>query len=363
MNLTISFRLRFSFSAFLIVASPSSLFQRQPSALSALVRHHTTSTRGTRRPSGGQNPHRAVDSPRPVGRFNEPIPAIDLPRVAGVCSMYRLPVVPDTSDLDVCFVGVPFDQATSNRSGTRFGPRQIRNESTQVRRFNQDTGASPYDSLQVADVGDVNMVMYDLAETCRNIRDTFSNLISTGCKTLAMGGDHSVTYPILQAHKARYGPVGLIHIDAHSDVQDHAAGCKLTHGSPFRRAVEENLIDPDRTVQIGIRGSSVSMEDIEYTLKQGFRVVPAHHCHLKSLTPLMEEVRQMMADKPVYISFDIDALDPAFAPGTGTPEIAGLTTAQVLEIIRGCRGLNIVGGDLVEVRTRLGQITITSLPV
>ncbi|KAI0243067.1 Agmatinase, mitochondrial [Lamellibrachia satsuma] len=159
----------------------------------------------------------------------------------------------------------------------------------------------------------------------------------------------------------RYGPVGLVHIDAHSDVQQHASGCKILHGTPFRRAVEESLIDSHRTVQIGIRGSALSMDDIEWTLEQGFRVVPAHHCYHKSLTPLMEEVRDKMGDGPVYISFDIDALDPSYAPGTGTPEIGGLTTVQVLEIIRGCRGLNVVGGDLVEVSPPYDQSGNTAL--
>lgn len=314
-----------------------------------------------RRPSGWLSTRRLADSTTNHVKFNEPIPANDLPRTAGICSMYRLPVVPDSNGLDVCFIGVPLDQGTSNRSGTRFGPRQIRSESPQVRRFNQDTGASPYDSLQVADVGDVNMTIYDIEEAARNIRDTFSYLLSTGCKTLAMGGDHSITYPILQAYKERYGPVGLIHIDAHQDVQEHGSGCKILHGTPIRRAVEEGLIDSHRTVQIGIRSSVLSFDDIEWTLDQGFRVVPANHYYHKSMAPLMEEVRQMMGDKPVYISFDIDALDPSFAPGTGTPEIGGLTTIQVLEIIRGCRGLNIVGGDLVEVSPPYDQSGNTAL--
>ncbi|NWU08317.1 SPEB protein, partial [Cephalopterus ornatus] len=163
------------------------------------------------------------------------------------------------------------------------------------------------------------------------------------------GGDHTITYPILQALAAKHGPVGLVHVDAHTDTADTALGESIYHGTPFRRCVEEELLDRSRVVQIGIRGSSYDPDPYEYSRQQGFRVVPAEECWMKSLEPLMGEVRAQMGDKPVYISFDIDGLDPAYAPGTGTPEIAGLTPAQALEIIRGCKGLNIVGCDLVEV--------------
>uniref|UniRef100_A0A8C9EJC1 Agmatinase n=1 Tax=Pavo cristatus TaxID=9049 RepID=A0A8C9EJC1_PAVCR len=163
------------------------------------------------------------------------------------------------------------------------------------------------------------------------------------------GGDHTITYPILQAVAEKHGPVGLVHVDAHTDTSDMALGEKIYHGTPFRRCVDEGLLDCSRVVQIGIRGSSYAPDPYKYCWDQGFRVVPAEECWMKSLVPLMGEVRQQMGDGPVYISFDIDGLDPAYAPGTGTPEIAGLTPMQALEIIRGCKGLNIVGCDLVEV--------------
>jgi agmatinase len=218
-----------------------------------------------------------------------------------------------------------------------------------IREFNKETGAQPYNSLQVADVGDVRLRMYDLPKACIDIKDAFAELISNGCKTLAIGGDHTITYPILQAYKAKYGPVGLIHVDAHADTGEHMMGCPIAHGTPFRRCVEEGLLDCKRVVQIGLRGTGYNVGDLKWGMDQGFRLVPARHCWHKSLEPLMEEVRQQMGDGPVYISFDIDALDPSFAPGTGTPEIGGLTSIQALELLRGCRGLNIVGGDLVEV--------------
>ncbi|KAJ7306546.1 hypothetical protein JRQ81_009908 [Phrynocephalus forsythii] len=251
--------------------------------------------------------------------------------------------------LDVAFVGVPLDTGTSNRPGARFGPRHIRAESAMVRRFNPSTGADPYHSLVVADIGDVHVNLYNLRDSCRQIREAFRKIVAGGCVPLTMGGDHTITYPILQAVAEKHGPVGLVHVDAHTDTGDEALGEKIYHGTPFRRCVDEGLLDCKRVIQIGIRGSSYSADPYKYCQDQGFRVVLAEDCWWKSLVPLMAEVRQQMGDKPVYISFDIDGIDPAYAPGTGTPEIAGLTPGQALEILRGCRGMNIVGGDLVEV--------------
>ncbi|XP_055654659.1 agmatinase, mitochondrial isoform X2 [Falco peregrinus] len=231
----------------------------------------------------------------------------------------------------------------------RFGPRQIRAESAMVRRYNASTGAAPFDSLQVADIGDVNVNLYNLPDSCRFIRESYQKIVASGCVPLTLGGDHTITYPILQAVAEKHGPVGLVHVDAHTDTGDRALGEKIYHGTPFRRCVEEGLLDCSRVVQIGIRGSSYDPDPYQYCREQGFRVVLAEECWLKSLGPLMEEVRKQMGEQPVYITFDIDGLDPAYAPGTGTPEVAGLTPAQALEIIRGCKGLNLVGCDLVEV--------------
>ncbi|XP_062575769.1 agmatinase, mitochondrial-like [Saccostrea cucullata] len=288
-------------------------------------------------------------STRHGGKFNEPLSGNEMPRSGGIASMMRLPIQNDTQGLGACFVGIPMDIGTSNRSGTRLGPRQIRSESALIRKVNIATGASPFDSFQVADVGDVNFNLYHLPKACEDIRDHYRKLISTGCVPLTMGGDHTISYPILQALKERYGPVGMVHVDAHSDTSDTMLGEKIAHGTPFRRAVEDGCLDPNRVIQIGLRGSNYSVEDYDWAKSQGFRIVTAQDCWHKSLAPLMKEVHEMMGDKPVYISFDIDGLDPAFAPGTGTPEIGGLTSIQGLEIVRGCRGLNVIGGDLVEV--------------
>lgn len=270
-------------------------------------------------------------------------------RSVGICSMMRLPVQATPEGLDAAFVGVPLDIGTSNRPGARFGPRRIREESVLLRTTNPSTGAVPFQFLRVADLGDVNVNLYNLQDSCRLIRADYQKIVAAGCVPLTLGGDHTITYPILQAIAEKHGPVGLVHVDAHMDTADKALGEKLYHGTPFRRCVDEGLLDCKRVVQIGIRGSSTTLDTYRYSRSQGFRVVLAEDCWLKSLVPLMGEVRQQMGGRPIYISFDIDGLDPAYAPGTGTPEIAGLTPSQALEIIRGCQGLNVVGCDLVEV--------------
>ncbi|KAJ1142504.1 hypothetical protein NDU88_008818 [Pleurodeles waltl] len=281
--------------------------------------------------------------------LNVPPSAETVARPAGICTMLKLPFQESSKGLDAAFIGVPLDTGTSNRPGARFGPRHIRAESAMVRRHNASTGAAPYHSLMVADIGDVNVNLYNLPDSCQRIRQKYKEIVDADCIPLTLGGDHTITYPILQAMAEKYGPIGLVHVDAHTDTGDTALGEKIYHGTPFRRCVDERLLDCERVVQIGIRGSCYSPDPYKYSRDQGFRVVPAEDCWLKSLVPLMGEVRKQMGDKPVYISFDIDGLDPAFAPGTGTPEIAGLTPSQGLEIIRGCQGLNVVGCDLVEV--------------
>ncbi|NWW48566.1 SPEB protein, partial [Pedionomus torquatus] len=282
-------------------------------------------------------------------QFNVPPSAQFTARPVGICSMMKLPVQVSAEGLNAAFVGVPLDTGTSNRPGARFGPRHIRAESAMVRRYNSSTGAAPFDSLRVADIGDVNVNLYNLPDSCRLIRESYQRIVASSCVPLTLGGDHTITYPILQAVAEKHGPVGLVHVDAHTDTSNRALGEKIYHGTPFRRCVEEGLLECSRVVQIGIRGSSYDPNPYQYCWDQGFRVVLAEECWMKSLVPLMGEVRKQMGDKPVYISFDIDGLDPAYAPGTGTPEIAGLTPVQALEIIRGCKGLNIVGCDLVEV--------------
>ncbi|XP_041508580.1 agmatinase, mitochondrial [Microtus oregoni] len=280
---------------------------------------------------------------------HQPSSAESLVQLVGICSMMRLPLRSSPEGLDAAFIGVPLDTGTSNRPGARFGPRRIREESAMLGAVNPSTGALPFQSLRVADLGNVNVNLYNLQDSCRLIQEVYQNVVAAGCIPLTLGGDHTITYPILQAVAKKHGPVGLVHVGAHTNTTDKTLGEKVHHRTVFRRSVDEGLLDCKRVVQIGIRGSSVTLDPYRYSRSQGFRVVLAEDCWMKSLVPLMAEIRQQMADKPLYISFGIDALDPAYAPGTGTPEIAGLTPSQALEIIRGCQGLNVVGCDLVEV--------------
>ena len=264
--------------------------------------------------------------------------------------MMRLPIATSPDGLDAAFIGVPLDTGTSNRAGARFGPRQIRAESALLRPYNMATGAAPFDTLQVADLGDVAVNPYSLEKSLPIITAFYQRVLAAGCTPLTMGGDHTIALPILRAIAAKYGPVALVHVDAHADVNDEMFGEPIAHGTPFRRAVEEGLLAGDKVFQIGLRGTGYAVDDFDWPKKQGFTVVPAHELWYQSLAPLMARVREVIGPThPVYLSFDIDGLDPSFAPGTGTPEIGGLTVPQGLEIIRGCRGLNLVGADLVEV--------------
>jgi guanidinobutyrase len=281
--------------------------------------------------------------------LHQPLGGNQMPRFAGPATMMRLPSMPSAKGLDVCFVGVPLDTGTSNRSGARFGPRQIRSESCLIRPYNMATRAAPFDSLSIADIGDVAINTFDLQKSIGIIEDAYDEILSHGCKPLTLGGDHTIALPILRAMHRKHGRLGLVHVDAHADVNDSMFGEKIAHGTPFRRCVDEGLLDGKRVVQIGLRATGYAADDFDWPRRQGFRVVQAEECWHRSLTPLMAEVREQVGGGPVYISFDIDGLDPSYAGGTGTPEIAGLTTPQAVEIIRGCRGLDIIGGDLVEV--------------
>jgi len=281
---------------------------------------------------------------------NQPQSGNAMPRFAGLATMMRLPAAGTPQGLDAAFIGVPLDIGTSNRAGARFGPRQIRAESSLLRPYNMATGAAPFDTLQVADLGDVPVNTYSLDKSLAIISAFYDGVLAAGCRPLTLGGDHTIALPILRAIAARHGPVALVHVDAHADVNDEMFGEPIAHGTPFRRAVEEGLLAADKVWQIGLRGTGYAADDFDWPRRQGFTIVPAHEVWYRSLAPLMAEVRERIGpQQPVYVSFDIDGIDPSFAGGTGTPEIGGLTVPQALEIVRGCRGLNVVGADLVEV--------------
>ncbi len=279
----------------------------------------------------------------------QPLSGNAMPRFGGPATFMRLPACELDAGLDVAFLGVPFDIGTSNRPGARLAPRQIRDESRMLRPYNMATGAAPFDSLRIADAGDVAINTFNLLKSIEIIERHYDRVVASGAIPLTIGGDHTIVLPILRALHRRHGPIGLVHVDAHADINDDMFGEKIAHGTPFRRAVEEGLLDCRRVVQIGLRGTGYADDDFDWSRRQGFRVVQAEECWYRSLAPLMREVVAQVGAGPVYISFDIDGLDPAFAPGTGTVEVGGLTVPQGLEIIRGCRGLQIIGGDLVEV--------------
>ncbi|WP_170446387.1 agmatinase [Ruegeria arenilitoris] len=284
-----------------------------------------------------------------MSQYNQPISGNDLARFSGPNTFMRLPAADTLAGLDVAVLGVPMDIGTSWRSGTRFGPKQIRSESAMIRPYNMATFAAPFDSLQIADIGDLAINTFSLADSLRIIKESYDAILAQGVIPVAMGGDHSITLPILRAVAAKHGPVALVHVDAHADVNDEMFGERETHGTVFRRAYEEGLIVPDKTFQVGIRGSGYAASDFTEAKGWGFRQFPAWELWQQNLTQIGALIRKEIGEHPVYVTYDIDSLDPAYAPGTGTPEIGGLTTPQALQLIHALGGMNVVGCDLVEV--------------
>ncbi|ARU04380.1 agmatinase [Comamonas serinivorans] len=272
-----------------------------------------------------------------------------LPRYAGIPTFMRVPFASSPQGVDIALAGVPYDGGVSARPGARHGPREMRNQSSMARGIHPTLGFNPFEVCRVADIGDVPFTrVYDVEAAHAEIRDFLAPYCAAGAKVLVAGGDHSITYPIFQA-MARPQPLAMVHIDAHTDTWDEFAGSKFTHGSPFRRAVEAGLLDPTRTIQIGIRGAQNSDEGWRYSLDHGMRVVFMDEFETLGVAGVIAEARRVVGDAPVYLSFDVDGLDPVFTPGTGTPEIGGLTTREALALLRGLDGLNVVGADVVEV--------------
>ncbi len=280
-----------------------------------------------------------------------PVSGNEMPRFAGIATFMRLPhVAPaDADQVDIGLIGVPWDGGTTNRAGARHGPRQIRDLSTLARNVHHATGIKPFHLCNCADLGDTPVNPVDIDDTLARIEAFVAEVVAQGIVPLAAGGDHLVTLPIMRA-LCRERPVGMVHFDAHTDTWDRYFGeSKYTHGTPFRRAIEEGLLDPKRTVQIGIRGALYTDSDKQWGLDQGIRVIEIEEFHALGIDGTIAEARRVVGDGPTYVSFDVDALDPVYAPGTGTPEIGGLTTYDSQQMIRGLRGLDLVGGDVVEV--------------
>lgn len=264
---------------------------------------------------------------------------------------------PDFGDLQVAITGVPMDLGVTNRNGSRFGPRAMRTIE-RIGPYNHVLGCAPVQDLRVADIGDVPFrSRYRLEMSHEDIEKRFNQIVDAGVIPLAVGGDHSITHPIMKA-VGKKQPVGMIHIDAHCDTSGSFDGTKFHHGGPFRNAVLDGVLDPSRTIQIGIRGSSEYLWEFSY--ESGMTVIHAEEVTGMGIPAIIEKAKKIVGDGPTYLSFDIDSLDPSFAPGTGTPEIGGLTTREVLELIRGLKGINLVGGDVVEVAPQYDATTNTA---
>ena len=280
-----------------------------------------------------------------------PLSGMDLPRYAGIPTFMRLPHVPvqEADDVQIGLIGVPWDGGTTNRPGPRHGPRQLRDLSTMIRLMNQATGARPFHTARCADLGDSPVNPADVQDSLARVAAFFAKVAAKGIRPMTAGGDHLVSLPVLRA-LAKDRPVGMVHFDAHTDFYDRYFGdFTYTHGTPFRRAAEEGLLDTNRVVQIGIRGTSYDGEDVEWARAHGVRVVMIEELFDRGLDAVMDEARAIVGDGPTYVSFDIDGIDPSQAPGTGTPEIGGFSTHQAQRMVRRLTGLNLVGCDLVEV--------------
>jgi agmatinase len=279
----------------------------------------------------------------------EPPDAFAAPRYTGVRTFARCPSAESPDGVDVAVLGIPFDTGTTNRPGTRFGPEAVRAASLMLRPYNPAQDAQVFGRLSVADLGDVGVVPGGAEQTMERIAERLEPIVRSGAHTLCIGGDHTVVLGELRAHAAVHGPLGLVLLDAHADVWDRYVGQAYYHGSPFRRAVEEGLVDPSRSLLAGMRGSLYSPEDVAMPLDLGFDVIPCEELVTISHKEYGERVRRRVEEGPLFLSFDIDVLDPAFAPGTGTPEAGGLSTREALALLRALRGLRFKGYDVVEV--------------
>ncbi len=297
-------------------------------------------------------------------RFFHPVSGFELPRFAGVPTFMRLPHVDPSdrriSEVQVGLIGVPWDGGTTNRAGPRHGPRQLRDMSTMIRAENGITGVRPFEALNCADLGDVTPNPADLLDTMTRVTQFYENIVAAGIIPLTAGGDHLTSLPVLRA-VAKREPVGMIHFDSHTDLfNSYFGGTQYTHGTPFRRAIEEGLLDPQRVVQIGIRGTTYDREDRDFADSVGIRIIPIEEFQQRSVPDVMAEARDIVGSSATYVSYDIDFVDPAYAPGTGTPEIGGPNSFVALQVVRELTGVNIIGADVVEVSPPFDQSGATA---
>jgi len=291
-----------------------------------------------------------MDALKPARNYPAMSDAQAQPRYVGIPTFFRTPHTQDLTAVDIGLIGVPFDGGVTNRTGARHGPREVRNQSSLLRPINTATGAQPFTDLRVRDLGDCWIEEpYTLSGALGEIESFYRQVVTAGVTPISVGGDHSIAWPILRA-VAVGGPIGMVHIDAHGDTGDDYMGSRFHHGSPFRRAVEDGLLDPKRVIQIGLRGTSTIPGSLwEFSEESGMRVLPMDELHDRGWRWAVEEARRVVGAGPCYLSFDIDSLDPVWAPGTGTPEAGGLTMIEAQRIVRGLMGLDVVAADLVEV--------------
>jgi len=290
---------------------------------------------------------------------HQPRPPFQSPRFAQPATFMRLPHVTDPKGLDVAIVGVPFDGGTSYRPGSRYGPREIRNQSSLIRPYGFFQKVSPFDRLNVADAGDIDAAPVSIEKCYEAVEARIGDIADAGARPIVIGGDHSISLPVLRALAKRHGPVALVQFDAHIDTWDEYFGGKYFHGTPFRRAIEERLVDGRRFVQVGIRGPMFGEDDFDFHRDHGITVIDIEQVKDRGVAWVVAEIRRI-ATGPAYMTFDIDGVDPAFAPGTGTPEVGGLTSHEAQRLVRGLGALSLVGGDIVEVSPLYdgpGQIT------
>jgi len=290
----------------------------------------------------------------------EPPNAFRSPRFAQLSTFMRLPYQPDPAGLDVAILGIPFDGGVSFRSGARFGPKEVRNNSLLIRPYNPVLKTSPFRRLRIADCGDVDTNPMDILDTYGRVEAAVGGILTAGALPACVGGDHSLTLPIMRAVAKARGPVALVHFDSHQDMWEEYFGNRYFHGTPFRRAHEEGLFDGKAAVQFGIRGPVYDEDDFAFGERHGVTVVRAEAIHHDGVDAALRQLDRVRG-RPVYVSFDIDSVDPAFAPGTGTPEVGGLTSAQALALVRGLAGLDIIAFDVVEVSPPYDQSGITSM--
>jgi agmatinase len=292
----------------------------------------------------------------------QPISGTILPRYAGASTFARLPELRDVSHCDVAIVGIPFDAGTSFRPGARFGPQAIRQASRNLRtQYHPAYDVEPFKVQQVADAGDMACNPFNINEAIRQIESAATELLEQVGAIVSLGGDHTIAYPLLKAINQRYGPVALVHFDAHLDTWDTYFGAPYTHGTPFRRAAEEGLFRESASMHVGIRGPLYSRQDFTKDAELGFRIVHCDEFETIGIAGVVERIRERVGDCPLYLSIDVDVLDPAHAPGTGTPELAGMTSRELLGVLRGLAGLSLISADVVEVAPAYDHAEITSL--